>query len=197
MSKSIGHEENEEKLESTVLPTFTIPTTRIQSEAEYCESVSASDREDCTNLFPGNPEVRNKPGCESLGCCHSEVTDGPWCFKAPWTVLKYCIKIQSSLTFDHNCGGGPIEIKRNGETVATMPAGYSSFPHCEDHGLTQDQFENDHFQLKSTNTDGVCITYLAVIYGDIETRIKAGKNDDLEAFWIDENDQNFGLMKHI
>ena len=44
---------------------------------------------------------------------------------------------------------------------------------------------NDEFQLQSSNTDGACITSLS-INGN---QLLAGKNNNLQSFWIDANDR--------
>ena len=83
----------------------------------------------------------------------------------------------SSLCQDTHWAGGPIELKHNGETVATIPGGFTFFEHCID----EVDVANDRLQLQQTSTDGVCITGL-FINGN---QLLVGKNDDLQSFWID------------
>ena len=80
-----------------------------------------------------------------------------------------------------NWDGGAIDLKRNGETVATIPRGFDEYEHC----FRADQIDkiNDQFQLEGTTTNGVCITSLTV--GG--KQLLVGKNNDRESFWIDSN----------
>ena len=81
----------------------------------------------------------------------------------------------------HSWAGGEINIKRNGEIVATILSGFDEFEHC----FRVDQIDkiNDQFQLQSTATDGVCITSLTVN----GKQLLVGKNNDRKGFWIDGN----------
>ena len=62
-------------------------------------------------------------------------------------------------------------------------SGFNDFEYC----FRSDQIDkiNDQFQLERTNRDGVCITSLTVD----GKQMLVGKNNDLESFWID-GDQN-------
>ena len=64
-----------------------------------------------------------------------------------------------------------------------MEKGFNEFVQC----WNQDDvdFANDKIQLQSSNTDGTCITSLS-INGN---QLFAGKNNDLQSFWIDEDDR--------
>ena len=76
--------------------------------------------------------------------------------------------------------GGPIELKHNGQTVATIPGGFTVFEHC----VEVVDVANDRLQLQQTSSDGVCITGL-FING---SQLLVGKNDDLQSFWIDADE---------
>ena len=77
--------------------------------------------------------------------------------------------------------GSEIIIKHNGQTIATMPAGFSEFEHC----LNNDDVDvaNDEFQLQSTSNNGVCITGLS-INGN---QLRVGLSNNLQSFWIDSD----------
>ena len=51
---------------------------------------------------------------------------------------------------------------------------------------------NDEFQLKSSNTDGVCITSLS-INGN---HLSVGRDDHLQSFWID-TDERYCLYDYM
>ena len=52
--------------------------------------------------------------------------------------------------------------------------------------MDQIDIKNDQFQLERTTTDGVCITSLTVN----GKQMLVGKNNDLQSFWIDGDDNN-------
>ena len=79
--------------------------------------------------------------------------------------------------------GDDITIKHNGNTIATIPAGFKEFDYClhiDDVDVT-----NDEFQLQSTGSDGVCITSLFINFNPL----LVGANNNLQSFWIDSNDK--------
>ena len=77
--------------------------------------------------------------------------------------------------------GSEIIIKHNGQTIATMAAGFTEFEHC----LNNDDVDvaNDEFQLQSTSGNGVCITSLSINGNPI----LVGASSNLPNFWIDGN----------
>ena len=77
--------------------------------------------------------------------------------------------------------GSEIIIKHNGQTIATMPAGFTEFEHC----LNNDDVDvaNDEFQLQSTSGNGVCITSLSIN----DNPILVGASNNLQNFWIDSD----------
>ena len=88
----------------------------------------------------------------------------------------------------HKWNGDDIALKHNGETIATIPAGFTEFEYCLD---TNNVTMDDIFQLESLAScswgcDGVCITSLS-IGGD---QVLVGENNNLTSFWIDK-DQNY------
>ena len=67
--------------------------------------------------------------------------------------------------------------------MKTDLSGFNDFEHC----FRSDQIDriNDQFQLERTTINGVCITSLTVD----GKRMLVGKNNDMQNFWID-GDQN-------
>ena len=83
----------------------------------------------------------------------------------------------------YDWSGGAIKLKRNGETIATLPYYFREFEHCLD-----DVTMYDIFELQSTSIDGVCITSLSIN----EKQLLVGESNNLQSFWID-SDQNYCL----
>ena len=81
----------------------------------------------------------------------------------------------------YSWSGGAIELKHNGETIATLPGSFEEFEHC-----LEDVTMYDIFELQSTNGDGVCITSLSIN----KKQLLVGESNNLESFWID-SDQNY------
>ena len=93
--------------------------------------------------------------------------------------------------------GDEIAVKHNGETIATIPKGFTEFEYCLD---AENVTMNDVFQLESLAScdwhcygrictwgcNGVCITSLSIGGG----QVLVGENNDLTSFWID-GDQNY------
>ena len=85
--------------------------------------------------------------------------------------------------------GAEIAFKHNGETIATIPEGFTEFEYCLD---AENVTMNDIFQLESSAScgyygcDGVCITSLSIGGG----QVLVGENNNLPSFWIDR-DQNY------
>ena len=77
--------------------------------------------------------------------------------------------------------GDDITIKQNGNTIATIPAGFKEFNYC----LNIDDVDvtNDEFQLQSTGSDGICITSLLINFNPL----LVGENNNLQSFWIDSD----------
>ena len=110
---------------------------------------------------------------------------------------KYCISATSGYDYSlckHHDGhdgrydaydwsGSAIELKRNGETIVTLPEWFEEFEHCLD-----DVTMYDIFELQSTSSDGVCFTSLSIN----EKQLLVGESNNLQSFWID-SDQNYCL----
>ena len=77
--------------------------------------------------------------------------------------------------------GDDITLKQNGNTIATLPAGFKEFNYC----LNIDDVDvtNDEFQLQSTGSDGICITSLLINFNPL----LVGENNNLQSFWIDSD----------
>ena len=106
---------------------------------------------------------------------------------------EFCIRMTSSasdvcahptLANPNNWLGGTIQLKQNGEVIATMSWGTKNFEHCLP--KSDVDVENDEFSLHATSSDGVCITSLYIN----EEQILVGKDDDLEGFWLDHDQPN-------
>ena len=85
--------------------------------------------------------------------------------------------------------GKEIYLHINGKHHRTLDKGFREFTYC----LSADDFniKNDIVQLKSSNTNGVCISSLSIngkkiLVGKVR-KVLVGKNNDQSSFWIDGN----------
>ena len=106
---------------------------------------------------------------------------------------KYCIRVTSSADQNLCTGngasasnwlGGAINLIINGEVKDTLQYGFQEFEYCSK--WDEIDVENDKIQLKSTSTDGVCITSLALNGNEL----LVGKFNDQPSFWIDGDQKN-------
>ena len=114
-------------------------------------------------------------------------TDLGW--DSPWEFLPSTVTDPSTDAGPSQSDGAEIAFEHNGETIATIPEGFTEFEYCLD---AENVTMNDIFQLESlascisSGCDGVCITSLS-IGGD---QVLVGENNNLTSFWID-GDQNY------
>lgn len=78
--------------------------------------------------------------------------------------------------------GGEIKLI-HGFDVVTLPTGFKNFEHCIDN-VDESLIGGGLIFLESTSDDGTCITGLF----SNGNQLLAGKNNDLQSFWIDGND---------
>jgi len=150
----------------------------------------------CSLSCGGGQRTRSRSclaGCDKL-CQHGSGLLQTQACNEQACPVKYCIRVTSSedenlcqhycpCSGPHKWKGGDINLKLNGNTVATIPSGFSSFDHC----FWSDQFDkiNDRISLENTNNDGACITGV-IVDGK---QMLFGKNGNLQSFWMD-GDQN-------
>lgn len=112
------------------------------------------------------------------------------CQHAPSSANSSAIFTSSSSSsadwYDENqwndWSGSKIDLKHNGVNVAFLPGAFKKFEYC----FEMDEIDviNDKFQLQSTTDDAACISSLSIN----NTQLLVGKNNNLQSFWIDGND---------
>ena len=131
--------------------------------------------------------------CDSAKLTENDLTETESCTNGDCRDEEFCIRMTSSaadvcahptLANPAHWLGGTIQLKQNGEVIATMSWGTKNFEHCLPKSDVDE--ENDEFSLHATSSDGVCITSLYIN----EEQILVGKDDDLEGFWLDHDQPN-------
>ena len=131
--------------------------------------------------------------CDDAKLTENDLTETESCTNGDCDSHKFCIRMTSSesdacASYGYSIAahwpGGTIQLKHNGEVIATMPYGTQNFEHCLPKSAVDE--ENDEFSIHSTSWNGVCITGLFIN----EKQMIVGKDDDLEAFWIDDDQAN-------
>ena len=144
----------------------------------------------CSRSCGGGEMVRSRlclTGCESSTADLTQTQECndqqcPFCIRATSSQSTVLCKRFSCTNCHTGWNGNAIRLKHNGNTIATIPAGFTVFEHC----LNMDDVDvtNDKFQLQSTGNNEVCITSLRIN----QNLIYAGENNHLRNFWIGGDD---------
>ena len=77
-----------------------------------------------------------------------------------------------------------VQTQKNEKIQINLKSSFNEFEYCFDRDQIDER--NDRFQLESTSEDAVCITSLTID----GKQILVGNNNDMQSFWIDDNENN-------